>query len=399
MQFFDFFQLEYGQIREGTKRMEIKEWRSLAVQSVSLLLAVLICCVGFADRIQEEPGRTVMAEVKQQEREEEQEADEEKEAVQTVANATKSQVESRSDMYIRVPKTGETQDAKVSIRNCYMESKLQLTFRGVASGSVTKDMVLRIDGYKVRKGQVDKKETLLKKLVINDQKSRQADKNVIRVEMITKKLYEPALYEAEDAYYISLLEPKKAFEHIVVIDAGHGGMDEGTSSRDGRHVEKDYTLLVVERLQKLLEKEKIKVYYTRLEDEEISKKDRTRLANALKADLFVSIHCNASSVGDTTAHGLETLYSKRKTGQEEMTNKRLAQIILNRLEDATGLRNRGVIQREQLYLLHHSKVPTTIVEIGYMSNKEDLHYIRKEGGQQKIAQGIRDGIMQALSEK
>lgn len=380
--------------------MEIKEWRSLAVQSISLFLVVLVCCISFADRMQVTPGDTVKAVVRKKEQQIEKEVEvSQKEEIQKVENATKNQVEERSDTYIRVPKTENTKFAKVTIFNEYMESKIRMTFQGVASGSVTKDSVIRVHGFEVKKGPAAKKEFILKKLVINDQKDEQTEKNVISVEMMTKRLYEPVLFEAEDAFYISLAEPKDIFDKIIVIDAGHGGMDEGTSSRNGLYMEKEYTLLVTNQLQKLLEEEDIKVYYTRLEDKEVSKKARVKLANSLQADLLISVHCNASSVGDTTAHGVETLYSNRKTNQKLMTNKRLAQIMLKQFENATGLRNRGTILREELYILNHAEVPTTIVEIGYMSNQEDLKFIRRESGQQKIALGIRDGILQALDEE
>lgn len=382
--------------------MEIKEWRSLAIQSVSLFLAVFICCICFAGHIQKQPETIVMAEKKTKQKVQDEENDEgQEEIVQPTGNVTKSQVESRSDTYIRIPKAEIAEVSKVYIRNDYINSKIQMTFQSIKTGSVTKNSILRVQGFKVNKGKVTKKkeDSLLQKLVINDQKNSDAEKNVIRVEMVTRKLYEPVLFEAEDAYYISLLEPYKAFDKIVVIDAGHGGMDEGTSSMDGRHVEKDYTLLIVKRIRKILEKENVKVYYTRMADKEVSKRDRTRLANRLQADVFVSIHCNASSVGDSTAYGMETLYSKRKFAQKKLTSKRLAQIILDQMGEETGLRKRGIIQREQLYLLHHANVPTTIVEIGYMSNKDDLKYIKKESGQQEIAQGICNGIMRALEEE
>ena len=60
---------------------------------------------------------------------------------------------------------------------------------------------------------------------------------------------------------------------------------------------------------------------------------------------------------------------------------------------------RGTIERKNLYLLNHAEVPSVIVEIAYMSNKNDLKYIMKESGRQKIAQGIFDGVMQALEEE
>lgn len=262
--------------------MEIKEWRRLAVQSISLLLVVFACCICFAGRMQEKSGIIVKAEEKPQRENVAKEADE---------------------------KTGTIAETKE-----------------------------------------DNEKT------------------------------------------------EESFDSVVVIDAGHGGMDEGTSSANGKYLEKDYTLLVVKRLQKFLEGQNIKVYYTRMDDTEVSKKKRTKLANQVEADLFISIHCNASSVGDTTAYGMETLYSRRKNGNQSMTNKELAQIMLEELTQATGMRKRGTIQREQLYLLHHSDVPTTIIEIGYMSNKKDMNFIKKENGQIKIAQGIFNGIMRALEE-
>jgi N-acetylmuramoyl-L-alanine amidase len=381
--------------------MEIKEWRSLAIQSVALFFIVFSCCVCFAGRMQENPETTVLAERRTPEPSASSQAEQqEQEEIQAAESVTKSEIESMSDTYIRIPKEGIGQVSEVYIHNEYMESKIQVTFRGIATGSITKDSVLRIHGFRVSKGRVDeKKDTLLKKLVVNDQKNSLVDKNTIQIDMVTEKLFEPTLYEAEDAYYISLVEPKKAFEKIVVIDAGHGGMDEGTSSQDGRHVEKDYTLLVIKNLQKLLEKEDIKVYYTRMEDKEVSKKDRTKLANRLQADVFISVHCNASTVGERTAHGMETLYSKRKNGKKELTNKRLAEIMLKNIGEETGLRMRGTIERKNLYLLNHAEVPSVIVEIAYMSNKNDLKYIMKESGRQKIAQGIFDGVMQALEEE
>lgn len=389
--------------QKGIKSMEIKEWRSLTIQSMALLVVVFICCVCFQGRIQSSSEMTALAEKKTKEPpvkrtvlKEQGEAEE----VRRAENVTKSEVESKSNTYIRIPKEGLGKVSEVYICNKYMESKIQMVFQGIATGSLTKDSVLRIHGYEVSKGKVNEKEDfLLKKLVINDQKNKVADKNSIQIEMVTQRLYEPTLFEAEDAYYVSLVEPREAFDKIVVVDAGHGGMDEGTSSQDGRHVEKDYTLMVVKQIQKLLEQENIKVYYTRMEDKEVSKKDRAKLANHLQADILVSVHCNASSVGDNTAYGMETLYSKRNNTKKELTNKRLAQLMLNHLGEQTGLRMRGTIERKNLYLLNHSDVPAVIIEIAYMSNKNDLKYIMKESGRRKIAQGIFDGIKQALEEE
>lgn len=186
-------------------------------------------------------------------------------------------------------------------------------------------------------------------------------------------------------------------EKILVLDAGHGGKDEGAWDQSGNPVEKKLNLTVVKLLKEKFDQTPgIQVHYTRLTDTLVPKKKRVAMANKLKADAFVSIHCNASDPGDTASRGIETLYSKRKTGKSMISNQALAQQIVDSLSASTGLKNRGTIRREGLYLMHHSKVPTTIVEIGYISNKSDLKYLNSKKGREKIVEGIYNGIMVSL---
>lgn len=186
---------------------------------------------------------------------------------------------------------------------------------------------------------------------------------------------------------------------VIVIDAGHGGLDEGTMSVDHTFSEKDVSLQVVLYLKELLDQSGFKVYYTRLEDKEVSKAERVRMANRLHADLFVSVHCNASEPGDTTAYGMEALYTRRKKAQsDKLSSRKLAGEILKQASIYTGRRRRGIIRRENLYLMSHSKVPVTIIEIGYMTNSSDLKYLIQEKGQRRIAEGIYLGIRQSLEQ-
>lgn len=186
-------------------------------------------------------------------------------------------------------------------------------------------------------------------------------------------------------------------DKILVLDAGHGGNDEGAWDHSHKRMEKTYTLMIVELLKEKFDQTPgVQVHYTRLKDEDITKKKRVALANKLHADAFVSIHCNASDPGDNVSRGVETLYSKRKTEKSKISNESLARQILDSLSANTGLKNRGIIRREGLYLMHHSKVPTTIVEIGYISNKSDMKYLDSKKGRQKVVDGIYEGIMTAL---
>ncbi|MDE6851130.1 MAG: N-acetylmuramoyl-L-alanine amidase [Lachnospiraceae bacterium] len=194
-----------------------------------------------------------------------------------------------------------------------------------------------------------------------------------------------------------VMQEELSQDKILVLDAGHGGNDEGAWDQSGNPVEKKFNLMIVKMLKERFDQTPgVQVHYTRLTDTEVSKKKRVAIANKLQADAFVSIHCNASDPGDTASRGVETLYSKRKTGKSQISNQALAQQIVDSLSAATGLKNRGTIRREGLYLMHHSKVPTTIVEIGYISNKSDLKYLNSKKGREKIVDGIYNGIMTSL---
>lgn len=376
--------------------MELQEWRRLAIQSVILLAVVLVSCLGFSQRMQNQLESGIRAEAHREGKKGTDSISQQEEQKEAPTVATRALVEERSATYIKIPKENIISPAKVYLQNKYMDFQVVLTFQGITSGCVNAKDVLRVQGYHVDYGKVSESDPVLQKLEIHDSHRPEKEKNSIQLKFTMKKAYEPILFEAEDAYYISLLSARKAHEKIVVIDAGHGGMDEGTSSSNGKHHEKDYVLYIQEKLSKLMVNTDVKVYYTRTRDEEISKKSRTRLANALQADLFVSIHCNALKGGVNT-YGVEALYSKQKPKYGVLSNKQLAKLMLEQVSESTGRRKRDIIVREGLYLLHHAKVPTTIVEVGYMTNREDMNFMKKEIGQQKIAEGIYQGIMKAIN--
>lgn len=129
---------------------------------------------------------------------------------------------------------------------------------------------------------------------------------------------------------------------------------------------------------------------------ENNKKHKKKEALQEEADLFISIHCNSSEKGDGRAYGVETLYSKRKPVNSRLGNRKLSQIMLDSVAEEVDNKKRGVIRREGLYIMHHSDVPASIIEIGYMSNKSDLKYILSKNGRKKVAKGIYKGIMEAL---
>lgn len=116
---------------------------------------------------------------------------------------------------------------------------------------------------------------------------------------------------------------------------------------------------------------------------------RTRVddANAWGADYFISLHTNAST--NTSASGSEAFVYRRDGVAEE-----LAENILTQLSYATGLRNRGVVARPGLYVLRKTRMPATLVELGFISNEGDAELMAYSP--QLFAAGITNGILAYL---
>ena len=385
-------------------RMKEKQWKRLSVQSVMLLICVLMFGFFYSEDFLDGSGRTALADdipdkiVSEDLTDLDGEGDVPLEAMaETPIHANKSTLKKRSRTYIKVAKGKIATCAAIYIGDDYINKSVSLTLDEISEKDFSADNIIRYNKGKTISGEAAKKNEFdfVKGISVSSLKLKSGNYRVI-INIKTKKLYEPCLYEIKGEYYISFAEPHKLYDKIVVIDAGHGGIDEGASSIDKKYHEKDYTLFIVQEIKKLMDKSDIKAYYTRLDDRYVSKPDRTKLANNLKADLFISIHCNASDRGDTTAYGVETLYSARQTKRFSITNKKLARLLMNNVAEKVDNRKRGIIKREGLYLLHHSDVPTSIVEVGYMTNKSDLKCIRGKSNRKKMADGIYKAIDKAL---
>lgn len=186
--------------------------------------------------------------------------------------------------------------------------------------------------------------------------------------------------------------------YTIVIDAGHGGRDEGARSKNGRYKEKVCNLAIVKKLKLMLDQTDINVKYTRLDDRYVTKRKRVAAANGRKADLFISVHCNATDNVHSKAFGVETLFARRKGDNRYMTNHRLSNIMLESVSKSSSNKARKIIRREDLFVLRHTSMPAVIVETGYMSSKKDMKYLHSERGQYEIADGIYKGIVRSLKE-
>ncbi len=218
----------------------------------------------------------------------------------------------------------------------------------------------------------------------------------------------------------------------VVIDAGHGGKDNGASGKGGTK-EKTITLAIALKLGKLIEEKlKIKVEYTRDTDTYVTLKGRTQYANSQNAKLFVSIHCNSNK--SSKANGFETFFLSPSRNDEalsvarkeneviqleeeqhqygDFTNEKfilanmmqsvfvreseeLADVVQKGLDKRLDLVNRGVSQAP-FYVLMGASMPCILVETAFISNPTEEAFLKSESGQNKMAEGILEGIRQFI---
>ncbi|MCK4259318.1 MAG: N-acetylmuramoyl-L-alanine amidase [Halanaerobiales bacterium] len=175
------------------------------------------------------------------------------------------------------------------------------------------------------------------------------------------------------------------FGKLIVLDPGHGGIDPGAVSANGKF-EKDITLDIGMKTKELLKSMGATVIMTRDKDVYPTLGERVDLANQLNAEIFISIHCN-SFVGDEPG-GTETFISASRQGGSSQ----LAQAIQIQLINQIQLYDRGV-KSSNFYVLNHTTMPAALVEVAFLSKKEEEALLVDEDFRQKAAQGIYEGIL------
>lgn len=194
-----------------------------------------------------------------------------------------------------------------------------------------------------------------------------------------------------DSYAIRVKNPKEVYDKVLLLDAGHGGKDPGTSGNGMQ--EKNLTLTIAQKIEQELQGSGIKVYMTRDSDVYPENSTRAQTANDI-ADLMVSIHINS---GPETANGTESLYQVHANdSSSRLTSKQLAEILQASMISGTGNTNRGVKLRTDLLILNRTTVPSVIVEVIFITNTGDALKISNPAYQDQVAQAIADGIQEAV---
>src|SRR5436190_6380737 len=193
---------------------------------------------------------------------------------------------------------------------------------------------------------------------------------------------------------------------VVVLDPGHGGQDSGAMC--GGVLEKDLTLDVARRIDRLLDSEGIATLMTRLGDTYVSLADRAAFANRIRNCIFVSIHFNEDNKPIST--GVETYYASHQIATASSVaswlpflwrplsespnpeSQRLAGFIQEALVARTRAINRGT-QPGQFFVIANVTSPAALIEGGFLTNKEDISKLASEDYRDQIAAAVADGIL------
>lgn len=214
----------------------------------------------------------------------------------------------------------------------------------------------------------------------------------------------------------------------IMVDPGHGGRDYGAVSKN-KTKEKDINLKVAKFLKEELKKEGFEVFLTRERDTFLTLSERTKFANKIGADLFISLHCNASQRLTETSNGVEVYFlSEAKTDWERAVaalenaslryefpeekipdgiieailldmaqteflyeSQKLAEILQKSISRELKIADRGVKQAG-FYVLNGCYSPAVLVEMGFITTPSDEKLLKDEKFQKSISKAIVQGV-------
>ncbi|MFL6589527.1 MAG: N-acetylmuramoyl-L-alanine amidase [Chthoniobacterales bacterium] len=197
---------------------------------------------------------------------------------------------------------------------------------------------------------------------------------------------------------------------VVVIDAGHGGQDSGTVKAG--MVEKDLTLDVARRVERLLQQRGLITVLTRADDTYVSLQDRANIGNNQPESVFVSIHFDdAGRSAAKSANGIETYYAthpvsvpdrivswlpflqRTSSTPPNVESESLAGFVQQALIAHTQAADRGT-RAQQFYVIANVRQPAVLVEGGFLTNKDEVQKLANAEYREELAIAISDGVMQ-----
>jgi N-acetylmuramoyl-L-alanine amidase len=178
------------------------------------------------------------------------------------------------------------------------------------------------------------------------------------------------------------------YDRIIVIDSAYGGSDTGIVANDLH--EKDIVLNITMRLKELLDETDYKVYYTRLDDNNLSEEKRVRVANNTKADMLIRIQADGDD--DSMVNGTTAIYNENffipRFGSIELADILEREVVLSIRGKALGLTPATAYD----YVIGNATVPAAAIKVGYLTNAQEAILLNRDDYIEKIAVGIFNAI-------
>lgn len=173
---------------------------------------------------------------------------------------------------------------------------------------------------------------------------------------------------------------------VVMIDPGHGGPDPGAIGIGGLQ-EKGIVLDISRQIATILEQQGITAILTRSDDRDLDLEPRVQMAKRANATVFVSIHANSINLSRPDINGLETYYYS--------SGERLARTIHRSVLQNIDIKDRGV-RSARFYVLRRTSMPSVLVEVGFVTGREDAARLNNPAARSQMAAAIAKGIIQYL---
>lgn len=217
------------------------------------------------------------------------------------------------------------------------------------------------------------------------------------IKIATSKLQGYEIATDDESICINVGNPRDIYKNIVLLDPGHGGDATGASKNGIR--EQDLNLKILYTVGKQYfnqDTSKLKVYYTRTTDVDMTLNDRAAFSKKVGADLFVSLHMNA--VEQSYVEGTEVFYSKDNNVANDagLTSQKFAAFFDTNLIEVLGTSDRGVKQAA-FVVIKKNTVPAVLIELGFLTNAKDFAIITNEADQKIAAKTIYETLLQVFS--
>lgn len=184
----------------------------------------------------------------------------------------------------------------------------------------------------------------------------------------------------------------------VVIDAGHGGDDAGARSLDGIF-EKDLNLAIAKKVKELNKNKDIDIILTRETDVFLTPQQRVEFAKSKNADLLISFHVDGEPSTQKPKQSGMIFYVSKDQYANSNQSKILASAIFNEFNNNYGLKiNGGITQRQNgIWVLQANTCPAVLIETGFITNKNDVDYLKTQTAKENIAKNVLTGIEKYVS--